>query len=215
MQANPRSIDKLFNAQARYVVPMFQRLYVWQQTPQWSTLWEDIIEKAELRLSGKKANPHYLGALIIEGVQPKTANEVTRLLVIDGQQRLTTIQLLLAALRDVANAQNWTSIAKKANRYIENPDPETMENPEEETLKLWPTQLNRQIFKAVVMAGSKEAVEGKYPLIRLKYRRQPEQRSALVEAYLYFYRMIADWATVGDLENREVNRTGFAGGLNS
>lgn len=38
MQANPRSLDTLFNSQLRYVVPMFQRLYVWKESPQWSTL---------------------------------------------------------------------------------------------------------------------------------------------------------------------------------
>jgi uncharacterized protein with ParB-like and HNH nuclease domain len=46
MQANPRNLNSLFNSQLRYVVPMFQRLYVWQQTPQWTTLWEDVVEKA-------------------------------------------------------------------------------------------------------------------------------------------------------------------------
>jgi uncharacterized protein with ParB-like and HNH nuclease domain len=70
MQANPRSIPVLFDSQLRYVVPMFQRLYVWKETPQWQTLWEDISEKALLRLAGKASAPHYLGALIIEGVKP-------------------------------------------------------------------------------------------------------------------------------------------------
>jgi len=208
MQANPRSVDKLFNSQARYVVPMFQRLYVWQQDPQWATLWEDLIEKADLRLAGKKTNPHYLGALIIEGVKPISANEVTRLLVIDGQQRLTTLQLLLAAFRDFSESQNWAALEKKANRYIENPDPDTMENPEEEVLKLWPTQLNRQVFSDVVTAHSRDAVEAAYPLVRLKYRRKPEPRSLLVEAYLYFYQQIDDW--VQRCGNAEGEKRAFA-----
>ena len=194
MEANPRSVDKLFNSQSRYIVPMFQRLYVWQQSPQWATLWEDLIEKAELRLANKKSNPHYLGALIVEGVKPKSANEVTRMLVIDGQQRLTTLQLLLAAFRDFARTQEWSALEKKANRYIENPDPDTMENPEEEIFKLWPTQLNRSIFSEVVTARSREAVEAAYPLVRLKYRRKPEARSNLVEAYLFFHQQIEAWA---------------------
>lgn len=199
MEANPRSVDKLFNSQSRYIVPMFQRLYVWQQTPQWTTLWEDLIEKAELRLANKKSNPHYLGALIVEGVKPKTANEVTRMLVIDGQQRLTTLQLLLAAFRDFAKTQEWSALEKKANRYIENPDPDTMENPDEEIFKLWPTQLNRAIFSDVLTARSRDAVEAAYPLVRLKYRRRPESRSNLVEAYLYFYQQIEFWTK--DKEN--------------
>jgi hypothetical protein len=208
MQANPRTVDKLFNAQARYVVPMFQRLYVWQQNPQWSTLWEDLIEKANLRLVGTKTNPHYLGALIIEGVKPGSANEVSRLLVIDGQQRLTTLQLLLAAFRDLAKVEGWPALEKKANRYIENPDPETMENPQEEIFKLWPTQLNRKVFSDVVNASSREAVEAAYPLIRLKFKRKSEPRSNLVEAYLYFYGQLEHWIASNGDDARE--RRAFA-----
>ena len=133
MQANPKTIDQLFNAQTRYVVPMFQRLYVWSENPQWQTLWEDIAEKAELELSGVPNNAHYLGALIIEGVKPSSPREVKRFLVIDGQQRLTTIQLLLCAFRDLARARDWKSLDKSISRYIENSDPEVMENPKEPT----------------------------------------------------------------------------------
>jgi uncharacterized protein with ParB-like and HNH nuclease domain len=78
---------------------MFQRLYVWQETPQWTNLWEDITEKADLQITGTKANAHYLGALIIEGVRPSSPREVKRFLVIDGQQRLTTLQVLFCAFR--------------------------------------------------------------------------------------------------------------------
>jgi len=195
MQANPRTVDALFNSQCRYVVPMFQRLYVWGENPQWSTLWEDIAEKAALRREGKKSNPHYLGALIVEGVKPSSAREVTRLLVIDGQQRLTTLQILLCAFRDFAKSQGWTSLERKANRYLENPDADVMEKPEEEIFKIWPTVLNREIFSNIVKAGSKVAVEEAYPLTRMKYKRRPELRSPLVEAYLYFYDRIDQWTS--------------------
>jgi len=193
MQANPRSIDGLFNSQSRYVIPMFQRHYVWGENPQWSTLWEDIVEKAALRLKKEKSNPHYLGALIVEGVKPTSAREVTRLLVIDGQQRLTTIQLLLCAFRDFTKSRDWISLERKANRYIENPDADVMEKPEEEVFKLWPTQLNREVFATIISAGSKDGVEKAYPLVRLKYKRRPEPRSSLVEAYFYFYAQIEKW----------------------
>ncbi len=54
---------------------MFQRLYVWEANPQWATLWEDVIEKATPQLNGIQSNPHYLGALIIEGVRPSPPRE--------------------------------------------------------------------------------------------------------------------------------------------
>lgn len=172
---------------------MFQRLYVWGEDPQWRTLWEDIVEKAQLRLEQKPTNPHYLGALIIEGVKPSSAREVTRLLIIDGQQRITTLQLVLSAFRDYAALKNWTSLERKARRYTENPDADVMENPDEEIFKLWPTQLNREVFANIVRAGSRAKVEEIYPLVRRKYQRKPDPRSPLVEAYLYFSREIEAW----------------------
>jgi hypothetical protein len=193
MQANPRSISELFNAQLRYVVPMFQRLYVWQQAPQWETLWEDVVEKSALRVEEKETNPHYLGALIIEGVRPTSPKEVKRFLVIDGQQRLTTLQLLLCAFRDIARGKEWKSIDKPLSRYLENADSDVMEHPEQEVFKLWPTTLNRAIFTSVLQAGSSAEVAKRHPLVYVGRKRKPEPRSNLVEAYLYFAGKIAHW----------------------
>ena len=193
MQANPRSLDALFNSQLRYVVPMFQRLYVWQEQPQWATLWEDVIEKATLQLEGKQANAHYHGALIIEGVRPSSPREVKRFLVIDGQQRLTTLQLLLCAFRDVARLNDWKNLDRTTSRYLENADPDVMEAPQEERFKVWPTTINRKIFTEIISAGSCNSVEQSFPLIRLPRKRKPEPRSNLVEGYIYFHKAIASW----------------------
>lgn len=193
MEANPRTLDALFNSQLRYVVPMFQRLYVWQETPQWTNLWEDITEKADLQIEKIKTNAHYLGALIIEGVRPSSPREVKRFLVIDGQQRLTTLQLLFCAYRDFARKNEWKTLDRAATRYLENVDPDVMEHPEEELCKVWPTTLNRDVFRKMVSAGSRQAVERQFPLIKLARKRKPEPRSNLVEAYLYFSRAINSW----------------------
>ena len=203
MQANPRTVDKLFDGQSRYIVPMFQRLYVWLEDPQWRTLWEDVTEKAALRLAGKSANPHYLGALIIEGVKPTSAREVTRLLIIDGQQRLTTLQLLLCAFRDQAAGNGWATLERRAGRYVLNADADVIENPAEEVFKLWPTQLNRDVFSTIINAGSVAKVEESYPLIRRKYQRRPDPRSPLVEAYLYFSQQVGRWIGSAGEEDRE------------
>lgn len=211
MQANPRSIDALFNSQIRYVVPMFQRLYVWQETPQWLTLWEDVTEKTLLQLNGAKTNPHYLGALIIEGVRPNSPREVKRFLVIDGQQRLTTLQLLLCAYRDIARKNEWKTLDRTVTRYLENADPDVMEHPDEEILKLWPTTLNRDIFRSILLAGNKDAVEAKFPLVKLPKKRKPEPRSNLVEAYLYFSNCIQFWIEETSCElKKNPEETAFA-----
>lgn len=198
MQANPLTLDALFNAQLRYIVPMFQRLYVWQQKPQWETLWEDIVEKADLRLEGGQAMPHYLGALIIEGVRAESPREVKRFLIIDGQQRLTTLQILLCAFRDVARANGWEALARPINRFIENSDQDVMENPDEERFKLWPTLLNREVFKTVLLSGSRQAVERAYPLVKLPRKKKFEPRSNLVEAYLYFEERLREYFSTAE-----------------
>ena len=127
--------------------------------------------------------------------------------MIDGQQRLTTIQLLLCAFRDFTKSRGWTSLERKANRYLENPDADVMEKPDEEVFKVWPTKLNREVFANIISARSSNAVEDRYPLIRLKYKRRPESRNPLVEAYLYFYRQIEAWvlqeSTLGDRSDEQ------------
>lgn len=193
MEANPRNLDALFNSQLRYVVPMFQRLYVWKEDSHWSNLWEDVSEKADLQVAGKQTNAHYLGALIIEGVRPSSPREVKRFLVIDGQQRLTTLQLLFCAFRDIARANEWKTLDRATTRYLENVDPDVMEHPEEEVWKLWPTTLNRDIFRSILTAGSRQDVGSKFPLIKLPPKRKYEPRSNLVEAYFFFSYKIEGW----------------------
>jgi len=70
-----------------------------------------------------------------------------------------------------------------------------MENPAEEIFKLWPTQLNRNVFASIMRAGSRAKVEQAHPLVRRKYQRHPDPRSPLVEAYLFFSRRIEAWVT--------------------
>lgn len=200
MQANPRSVDDLFNSQLRYVVPMFQRLYVWKETPQWATLWEDIAEKATLQLQGIDSSPHYLGALIIEGVRPSSPREVKRFLVIDGQQRLTTLQLVLGAYRDTARKNGWKTLDRTCTRYLENADADVMEHPEEETLKVWPSTLNREVFRDIISAGSRTDIEKKYPLVWVGRRRKPEPRNNLVNGYLYFANALEAWIAQSALD---------------
>jgi len=190
---------------------MFQRLYVWKENPQWETLWEDVAEKSVLQLKDEKTNPHYLGALIIEGVRPSSPREVKRFLVIDGQQRLTTLQLLLCAYRDVARKNQWKTLERPVTRYLVNADADVMEHPEEELFKLWPTTLNRDVFRDIVTAGSIGAVEAKHPLVFLPRKRKPESRSPLVEAYLYFHKKIESWVASSASElSKTQEETAFA-----
>lgn len=192
MKANPMKVISLFEPTHRYVVPIFQRHYVWSKTEQWEPLWGDIEEKLAEKSLGRRVAPHFLGAVILDSTRRTSSKEVSRFLVIDGQQRLTTLQILITAIRDVAEFQGQKSIGKIAERCLLNPDTELMERPDQEVFKLWPTQVNRDVFCGIVTARSLLEVQKKFPLVYRKTKsgrtkRNPEPRERLVDAYEFFY----------------------------
>lgn len=143
MRPYTRSIIELFDGKKRYLIPLYQRQYAWSVSPQLELLWEDI-ERAVSRLKADRqsATPHFMGAIVI--AQIKTfGKQVQAFEVIDGQQRLTTFQLLLAALRDVANAHG-SDYGQEVNKLLLNDG--VMEAPVVERFKLWPTLTDRRAF---------------------------------------------------------------------
>ncbi|SEU33217.1 DUF262 domain-containing protein [Stigmatella erecta] len=195
MQVQKTTIESLFTHERRYVIPLFQRSYVWTEENQWSPLWDDLREFAERELeiikSGKSPEqqwrPHFLGAIVL---QPRavSGDHLPELDVIDGQQRLTTLQLFLVVLHDIAKAHGDTATAKWASSRTENGN--ALVNIDVEKYKVWPTQRDQAQFIELFTAGSRGALETKYPA---KIGRRKAERPVMVEAYLFFYRAIEDW----------------------
>ncbi len=76
----------------QFVIPIYQRVYSWEKE-QCKQLWDDII-----KIGGNdKMDGHFIGSILYV---MKNKTTYSTLLIIDGQQRLTTITLLLTALRD-------------------------------------------------------------------------------------------------------------------
>lgn len=151
MKPYTRSVIELFDDKRRYLIPLYQRQYAWQVEPQLRLLWEDIV-RAYNRLIADRAGlaPHFMGAMVI--AQIKTfGREVKAFEVIDGQQRLTTFQLLLAALRDVAKA-NASPYAAELDKFLLNDG--IMDNPGRERYKVWPSLLDRRAFVSVIDPGA-------------------------------------------------------------
>ncbi|MGB8021436.1 MAG: DUF262 domain-containing protein, partial [Candidatus Nanopelagicales bacterium] len=101
MEAHTRSPRELFEGKEHYEIPAFQRPYVWNEEDQWAPLWDDVKRVSEAYVSSKESDPdgevavqHFLGAVVYESKKP-IAGDVTRHHVIDGQQRMTTLQVLL------------------------------------------------------------------------------------------------------------------------
>jgi uncharacterized protein with ParB-like and HNH nuclease domain len=114
MKPNSQNLADVLSRQVQYVVPVFQRFYRWEQ-PQWEKLWENLME---LRNPDSKGQ-HFMGFLVFF---PETVQLETTLHVIDGQQRLTTLSLLLIAFRNTAEEKGFNDFAREiTEKYLLDP----------------------------------------------------------------------------------------------
>jgi alkylated DNA nucleotide flippase Atl1 len=111
VETNVRTPLDVFNLPQHLVVPLFQRPYVWDETEQWLPLWQDVRRLAELRLADPYASAtHFLGAVVLQAQDNPTGNLPARN-VIDGQQRLTTLQLLMDAAGSVLDEHDLDTLS--------------------------------------------------------------------------------------------------------
>jgi uncharacterized protein with ParB-like and HNH nuclease domain/predicted transport protein len=97
MKAEDTLVTNLLEGAKQFIVPIFQRDYSWG-TKHCQQLWKDVIRVG----SDPKVKGHFLGSVVYVAAEDNTAT-ITRWLLIDGQQRMTTLTLLLIALRDQIN----------------------------------------------------------------------------------------------------------------
>ena len=133
---------------------------------------------------------HFLGAIVLDQKQTPTTH-VERRQVIDGQQRLTTLQVFLSAFRDFCREHDCEDLASECDGFTLNRG--MMAEPEIDKFKVWPTNLDRQQFTNVVASGSREELERRYPVVRRKYARKPDPRPRMIEAYIFFREGIEDF----------------------
>jgi len=195
MKPDNLTIFGLFERQQRYVVPLFQRPYVWTRDKQWEAFWQDISAKAEqVLLLGEyhpDINRHFLGALVLNSERPE-GFQVPIKLVVDGQQRITTMQIVMLALRDFATYLKETSVVNDLALLTSN---RISNIREEEIFKVWPTNADQNIFTSIYQSGSLSEVKKRYPLYFPLGKKTPDPRPTLVEAYIYFYESIQDFVT--------------------
>lgn len=120
MQAGETTLNKLLNTSRQFIVPIFQRNYSWQKS-QYEQLWFDILRASKF----KEKQNHFIGSIVyIDMGTP--AGRPQQLLLIDGQQRLTTISILLCAIKDYVQKFNLETklinLAKIKNQFLYNSD---------------------------------------------------------------------------------------------
>jgi hypothetical protein len=132
-------LGPLLDGPKQYVVPYFQRAYSWRRR-QWTTLFDDILELYELG----SHNSHFLGSMVLLA-EHNEADPVPHTLVIDGQQRIVTLSLFLAAIRDVAGASD--------RGFAEHLHATYLVNPEQDGVKVLTTHQDRDTFATVIRTG--------------------------------------------------------------
>src|SRR5262245_50238896 len=205
MKSETIAVQQLFQDRRQYRVPFYQRAYVWNREDQWERLWSDIQDKAEARLIDSKPVPHFLGAAVLEPQQRRGLLGVESLHIIDGQQRLTTLQYVLAALAITLREKNLVPLLALVESCLHNGNTATMETPDVEVFKLWPTYRDRNSFRLAMEAKSLAELRERFPASFTKggdLRKIGMDHPPALEAIWFFNDKLSSWAAhQGDAES--------------
>ena len=148
MKANETKVeDFLSSYKTQFVIPVYQRNYDWS-TSQCKQLLDDILEVG----TSKRTNAHFIGSVVYVHDDVYTSSRIKELTVIDGQQRLTTLTLIYLTLYRLAIEMNDKGLeAEISETYLTNKFA-----PEEEKLKLRPTENNDKAIKYLLRSDSNE-----------------------------------------------------------
>ena len=180
MDTHVKTPFAVFTQPQLLVVPLFQRPYVWDEENQWAPLWQDLRRLADFRLTHPGATPtHFLGAIVIQAMDI-SPGALQSWAIIDGQQRLTTLQLLLdatAAVLDVAGLDQLQEqlqwLTHNASAFVQGGDV---------TLKLRHTNRDRQAFDEVMLADPP-----------VEYASLQHSSSLLARGHAYFSEQVRAW----------------------
>jgi len=137
MQAKETKLQDIIEGTKQYVIPLFQRTYSWTNK-EWEILWKDLLELCE----AENPRTHFIGS-IVNMPTVSVPEGVAKFLLIDGQQRLTTIFILLTLLRNKAREAQKQDFAEEINNTL-------LVNPykkDNDFFKLMPTQIDRDTYK--------------------------------------------------------------------
>lgn len=148
MKAVDSHLLTLLKASSQFIVPIYQRLYSWQEA-ECAQLWSDIIRAGSTSALGS----HFTGSIVYVAKDQATNTSAEPDLIIDGQQRVTTVTLILAALAarlgmlPEGQREPWDGFSPKKirNRYLLNDDEEG-----ERQFKLILSQSDKQALIAIL-----------------------------------------------------------------
>ncbi len=179
MDADTFTLHKLFAQPVQFAVPEYQRKYVWNEEDQWEPLWDDIQTLAERVLGGvaiEGATPHFMGAIVV--TPRETLGSLEVLDIVDGQQRLITLQLVLDAAH--ACVERQTNVHRQLSALVTNVGQDAGESRYD--LKAWPS--DEQDLDAFIHA------------MRDELSTDAHSDSRVTQAHTHFRGKIDEWIAV-------------------
>ena len=181
MEANIADLQTLFEGKpVSYRIPQFQRPYAWKENEQWIPLLEDVLKVADASMKRDvkgKVRPHFMGAIVLQS-REGSSSEVDKRLVVDGQQRLTTLQLLIRAAQASFQSLNDLERVARLEKLTLN-DEQYWGGDSDNEMKI--RQSNRNDQKAFQEA------------IRNGKGHEYNQSPSINKAYGYFKDAISEW----------------------
>jgi uncharacterized protein with ParB-like and HNH nuclease domain len=143
MKASETTLRTLLEGTKQFQIPLFQRRYSWEKK-NWNTLWDDLMSIYD----GEVEDGYFMGTIVTQST-PGTADGISPFIVIDGQQRLTTLTLLLVVLRNQFKTQgNNEAAAEIDEQYLINKFKK-----DEDYYKILPTQTDKEVYKSIVSSS--------------------------------------------------------------
>ena len=179
MDAGIQTLSELFSTPVSYRIPVFQRPYAWTMERQWRPLWNDVQRIADRLLDAQSEQaipPHFMGAIVLQ-LQSAKSGDVVKRIVVDGQQRLTTLQLLIRAAQESFQNLDDTERANRLSQLTLNRHQEQGEQLDSDTKVRQSNVNDLQSFQDVIRGLS----DGSGP------------RRSIGKAYRYFVQEITDW----------------------
>ena len=212
------STSKLFSNDVQYQIPRYQRRYVWNET-NWHTLSTDILALLGLELEGDKTSgftfnslerhqdsstekdkKHFTGIIVTRQID---YGELEIFEVIDGQQRLTTFQIILCVIRDIFESQDPNGQARQLEKFIENDPDAVNRSGEDTTYKICPTEFdskefgnitNREFGRAISSACDEESYRLPAKLLtNINNKFTNGDSHKILDAYYYFHTLTMDF----------------------
>jgi len=188
MQAKETKLQDIIEGTKQYVIPLFQRTYSW--TPkEWEVLWKDLVELCE----SENPRTHFIGS-IVNMPTVSVPEGVAKYLLIDGQQRLTTIFVLLTLLRNKARESQNARFADEinntllVNQYKDGAD----------YYKLMPTQVDRTTYQNFINGNPHEfenQLTRAYDFFDKKLKQvelEPEKLKKIITSYFSVVSIVLD-----------------------